>query len=95
MLVPIEWLNDYTKMDKSTQEFADRMTMSGTNLEVINFYNKVMDKVVVGKIESVDTHPAADHLVVCKVDVGRESPVTVVTGAPNIVKGKSDRKSVV
>ena len=90
MLVPIEWLNDYTKMDKSTQEFADRMTMSGTNLEVINFYNKVMDKVVVGKIESVDTHPAADHLVVCKVDVGQGSPVTVVTGAPNIVKGKSE-----
>jgi phenylalanyl-tRNA synthetase, beta subunit, non-spirochete bacterial len=94
MLVPVEWLNDYTKMDKSTQEFADRMTMSGSNLEVINFYNKTMEKVVAGKIISIDRHPQADHLVVCKVDVGSGEPVTVITGAPNIVKGISEGLTV-
>ncbi|MEE3362718.1 MAG: phenylalanine--tRNA ligase subunit beta [Anaerovoracaceae bacterium] len=90
MLVSLEWLNDYTKMDRSTKEFADAMTLSGTNLEVINYDDRVIEKVVVGKVLSVERHPNADRLVIAKVDVGSGSPVNVITGAPNIVPGESE-----
>ena len=33
MLVPIEWLKDYIDLEVSTDEFCDRMIMSGSNLE--------------------------------------------------------------
>lgn len=90
MLVSLEWLNDYTKMDRPTQEFADRMTMSGTNLEEIHFDDRVIENVVVGKVVSVEKHPHADRLVVAKVDVGSGEPLSVITGAPNIRPGLSE-----
>ena len=33
MLVPIEWLRDYTEGKVSEAEYCERMIMSGSNLE--------------------------------------------------------------
>jgi len=33
MLVPVEWLKDYTDMHVSVAEFCEKMIMSGSNLE--------------------------------------------------------------
>src|SRR5215831_10772183 len=41
------------------------------------------DKIVIGKILSVDRHPNADRLTLPRVDYGAAEPKTVVTGAPN------------
>ena len=39
MLVPIEWLNDYIDLkDIDTEEFCDRMIMSGSNLETCEHF---------------------------------------------------------
>lgn len=88
MLVPIEWLNDYidTK-DIDITEFCDRMIMSGSNLETCEHFCEEMENVVVGKIEKIERHPDADKLVVCQLNVGKEEPVQIVTGAPNVFEG--------
>ena len=39
---------------------------------------------VVGKVLSMEHHPDSDHMWVCQIDVGREEPVQIVTGAPNV-----------
>src|SRR5437588_4521604 len=52
------------------------------------------EKVVVGKILSVDGHPNADRLTVPKVDYGAAEPKVVVTGAPNIKVGDSGQKVI-
>ena len=54
-------------------------------------YDKNLDKIVVGQIESVEKHPDADKLVICQVNVG-DSTVQIVTGAPNIEVGSSGQK---
>lgn len=87
MLVPIEWLKDYTDIHVDTKEFCDRMIMSGSNLETCEHFCEEMENVVVGKIEKIEKHPDADKLVVCKVNVGKEDLVQIVTGAPNVFEG--------
>lgn len=50
------------------------------------------DKLVVGKIVKVEPHPNADRLTLATVDIGRELPVQVVTGAPNIKVGDNGQR---
>ncbi|TCT15352.1 phenylalanyl-tRNA synthetase beta subunit [Natranaerovirga pectinivora] len=86
MLTPISWLRDYVEIDCDIKTFIDEMTMSGSNVEGYEELGKEIDKVVVGKILTIDKHPDADKLVVTTVDVGSEV-VQIVTGANNINVG--------
>lgn len=85
MLVPMSWLKDYTDIPSDMDEFSDKMIMSGSNIETIEVFGENFHRVVVGKVLSVDKHPDADRLTVCKVDVGEDAPVQIVCGAPNVV----------
>ena len=87
MLVPIEWLKDYIDLDVTTEEFCDRMIMSGSNLETCEHFCEEMENVVVGRIEKIEKHPDADKLVVCQLDIGKEELLQIVTGAPNVFEG--------
>src|SRR6185312_7126199 len=42
-----------------------------------------------GRVLAADRHPDADRLKVCMVDLGRESPATIVCGAPNVAAGQT------
>src|SRR5437879_1390001 len=53
------------------------------------------DKIVVGKVLSVERHPDADRLTLATVDYGAAEPKTVVTGAPNIKVGDRGQKVIV
>ncbi|MBQ9015289.1 MAG: phenylalanine--tRNA ligase subunit beta [Firmicutes bacterium] len=87
MLVPMEWLNDYIDPGVSTDEFCERMIMSGSNLETCEELGGGMERVVVGRIAKIEPHPDADKLVVCQLDVGEEELLQIVTGAPNVFEG--------
>lgn len=86
MLVSMNWLKDYIDIDIDTNEFADKMTMSGTMVEEIDISGDNIKNVVVGKIETITKHPNADKLVICEVDIGKEK-FQVITGADNITEG--------
>lgn len=87
MLVPIEWLKDYTDVNVDIKEFCDRMIMSGSNLETVERMCDDISGVVVGKVLEMKKHPNADTLNVCKVDVGKGEAIQVVCGAPNVREG--------
>lgn len=88
MLVPVEWINDYIDLkDVSTEEFCNRMIMSGSNLETCEHFCENMNRVVVGRIDKIEPHPDADKLVVCRIDTGDEELLQIVTGAPNVFEG--------
>lgn len=78
-------------LEVTDQEFRDAMTLSGTKVENFTAFDKNLDKIVVGQIESVEKHPDADKLVICQMNVGSET-VQIVTGAPNIPVGSSGQK---
>lgn len=87
MLVPVKWIRDYVNIDMDTVEFADKMTMTGTKVETVEFLGKEINNVVVGKIEEIKQHPNADKLVVCQVNVGEDELVQICTGAKNVSEG--------
>ncbi|MDQ2087031.1 phenylalanine--tRNA ligase subunit beta [Herbivorax sp. ANBcel31] len=86
MKAPINWLKDYVDIDLEYKDFADKMTMSGSKVEGLEEQGEEISKVVVGKILSMEKHPNADRLQVCKVDTGNED-IQIVTGADNINEG--------
>ncbi|NLV87746.1 MAG: phenylalanine--tRNA ligase subunit beta [Tissierellia bacterium] len=86
MLLPIKWLKDYIKIDEDAKVLADGLTLSGSHVESIKALNKGVENVVVGKILSIEKHPNADKLLVCKVDIGSET-LQIVTGATNLKEG--------
>lgn len=86
MYVSMNWLKDYVNINIDTNEFADKMTMSGSMVEKIDVLGEDIKNVVVGKIEKITQHPDADKLVVCQVNIGEEK-LQIVTGADNIAEG--------
>ena len=87
MIVSLEWLKDYTDINVDIDRFCEGMIMSGSNLETCQTVGEDISKVVVGKICKIEKHPDADKLVICLVEIGKEKPVQVVTGAPNVFEG--------
>ena len=87
MKMPMNWAKEFAEFECTPQEFADRMTMSGSKVETYECEADGIKNVVVGKILEIVPHPDSDHMVVCQVDVGRDAPVQIVTGANNLKVG--------
>lgn len=81
------WLNEFTRINSSDKEYAEKMTMSGSKVETIERPGDDITNVVVGKVTDIFRHENSDHLFVCTVDIGSENTLTVVTGAQNVSKG--------
>ena len=75
MKMPMNWAKEFAEFECTPQEFADRMTMSGSKVETYECEADRHKNVVVGKILEIVPHPDSDHMVVCQVDVGRDAPV--------------------
>ncbi|MFL5886252.1 MAG: YtpR family tRNA-binding protein, partial [Thermoleophilaceae bacterium] len=91
MRVPVGWLRSYCDPDLAAAEIAERLNMSGTEVERIDRVG-VGDasSFVVGKVLAAEQHPDADRLSVCKVDDGSGGgPRTIVCGAPNVAAGQT------
>ena len=87
MNVSIKWLKEYVNFDLSPEVLADRLLMLGMEIESIKRLGEGLDRVVVGRINTVDKHPQADKLVLCNVDVGSGTDAQIVCGAPNAREG--------
>jgi|LSQX01.2.fsa_nt_gb phenylalanyl-tRNA synthetase beta chain len=83
MLLPVKWLKEYVKTDKDGRELADGLTLSGSHVESIDYLNTGIEKILVGKIITLEKHHDADKLWITKIDIGAET-ITIVTGATNI-----------
>lgn len=79
-----KWLSAYTTITADSKEYADKMTMSGSKVEMTYEPSREIKNVVVGCVTEISRHPDSDHLWVCKVDVGQSEPVQIVTGAQNV-----------
>src|SRR5688572_30642948 len=90
MNIPESWLRAFCNPRLSGRELADKLTMAGVEVEsyepVGPKFAAQLSDVVVGEVLSVERHPSADKLTVCKVKAGRET-VQVVCGAPNVRAG--------
>lgn len=87
MNTALSWIKAYVpELDVTAQEYTDAMTLSGTKVEGYERLDKNLENIVVGEILKIERHPDADKLIVCQVNVGKET-VQIVTGAPNVKEG--------
>lgn len=84
MNLSMKWLKEFVDIDVDPKEFADKMTMSGSKVEGFETDGGKINNIVVGKILSIEKHPNADKLSVCKVCVGDENILQIITSAKNI-----------
>ncbi|MBC8198584.1 MAG: phenylalanine--tRNA ligase subunit beta [Desulfobacterales bacterium] len=86
MKVSVSWLKDYISIDKNIDDLADALTMAGLEVESVSDRYSYLNSVVIGRIVEIKTHPDADKLKLCHVDIGNRV-IPVVCGAPNAKNG--------
>ena len=79
-----EWLGEYTTIGAPDKEYCDAMTLSGSKVEGWEVTGSEISRVVVGRVISMERHTNSDHMWVCKIDVGGERELQIVTGAQNV-----------
>ena len=89
MKAPYSWLREYCDPGVEPGELAERLAMTGTEVERVGTVGPPSaEGFVVGKVLSAEPHPNADRLRVCTVDTG-DGERTIVCGAPNVAAGQT------
>jgi phenylalanyl-tRNA synthetase beta chain len=87
MRISLNWLRELVDINLTPEQLAETLTMAGFEVEEIEDRTTWADGVVLGKILEAEKHPNADRLKVCQVDIGQDSPLNIVCGAPNAATG--------
>ena len=87
MQVTTSWLKDFLNIDCTTEELAEKFTMSGNPVENIVKAGQGLEKVVTGRVEEIERHPDSDHMYITKMNVGAGELLQIVTGAQNVNQG--------
>ena len=82
-----KWLSEFVSVDAGDRDFAEAMTLSGSKVEITTDLGAEISNIVVGRVLSMERHPNSDHMWICQIDVGRDAPIQIVTGAWNVHVG--------
>ncbi|TCV90380.1 phenylalanine--tRNA ligase subunit beta [Sulfurirhabdus autotrophica] len=81
------WLRTLVNPEVTSEQLAHALTMSGLEVEALESLVPDFNDVVIGEVLSLEKHPDADRLQVCKVNVGADAPLQIVCGAKNVHVG--------
>ncbi len=89
MRAPYSWLREYCDPGVAPEELAERLAMTGTEVERVGTVGPPSaEGFVIGRVLAAEHHPDADRLSVCTVDTG-DGERTIVCGAPNVAAGQT------
>lgn len=91
MKISYNWLKQFIKIDWDAEKTGELLTDLGLEIEGIEAYESVkggLNGIVVGEVLTCVQHPNADRLKLTTVDIGKDAPVQIVCGAPNVAKGQ-------
>lgn len=88
MKVSLNWIRDYVQLpaDADLKKLAYDLTMSTVELEDATDLGASFHDMVVGVINTIEQHPNADKLKVCKTDIGGRVE-DIVCGGSNLREG--------
>ncbi|WP_340608794.1 phenylalanine--tRNA ligase subunit beta [Xenorhabdus bharatensis] len=81
------WLREWANPAISSEELSDQITMAGLEVDGVEKVADQFNGVFVGEVVECAQHPNADKLRVTKVNVGGDSLLNIVCGAPNCRQG--------
>ena len=71
MNLSMRWLKEFVDLpEMPIRQFTEAITLSGSKVESWQTEGSELDKVVVGKVLSLERHPDSDHLWITKIDIG-------------------------
>jgi len=91
MKISYNWLKDYLKIDLDPEKLSELLTDCGLEVEGLEKWQSVkggLEGIVIGEVKTCEKHPDADRLSITTVDVGEESFLPIVCGAPNVATGQ-------
>ncbi len=87
MKFTVDWLKNHLDTKFNNNQIIDKLTNIGLEVESFESSTSELDTFIVAKIINAKTHPNADRLKLCDVDVGSDKTIEVVCGAPNAKNG--------
>ncbi|MEQ9581618.1 MAG: phenylalanine--tRNA ligase subunit beta, partial [Arenibacter sp.] len=91
MKISYNWLKQFLKIDWDSNRTSELLTDLGLEVEGISPYESIkggLKGIVVGEVLTCVKHPNADKLKLTTVNIGREAPLQIVCGAPNVEVGQ-------
>ncbi|ALM07253.1 phenylalanyl-tRNA synthetase subunit beta [Sediminicola sp. YIK13] len=91
MKISYNWLKQFIKIDWDSQKTGELLTDLGLEVEGITAFESVkggLKGIVVGEVLTCVKHPNADKLKLTTVNIGTETPLQIVCGAPNVAAGQ-------
>ncbi len=86
MLFSYNWLSEFVDGLEPVQTLADRLTITGTEIETVTDLSGGITGVVTAEVVTVEPHPNADKLSLCDVKTA-EGELKIVCGAKNMAPG--------
>ncbi len=91
MKISYNWLKEYVDTELTPNELDELLTFSGLEIEGVEKVETIkggLEHVVIAQVLTCEPHPDSDHLHLTTVDVGKEEPLHIVCGAPNVAAGQ-------
>ncbi|HMV81156.1 MAG TPA: phenylalanine--tRNA ligase subunit beta, partial [Leptospiraceae bacterium] len=87
MKLSYSWLNDFADFESlSFDRILHRISLSVCEVDNVEEYFSELENIICAEIISIEKHPDADRLNVCRVNAGR-SEIQLVSGASNLKAG--------
>lgn len=86
MYISLDWLKQHVVLPKDLdpKELGLKLTLATVEVEGWEDLGLMLDKVIVGQVEKVESHPNADKLKLVKVNIGNKDLIKVVCGGVNL-----------
>ncbi|MCF8364270.1 MAG: phenylalanine--tRNA ligase subunit beta [Bacteroidales bacterium] len=91
MKISYNWLKEYVHIDLDPEKVSEILTNTGLEVESLEKIETIkggLKGVVIGHVLTCVKHPDADKLSVTTVDVGNDTILPIVCGAPNVAAGQ-------
>lgn len=91
MKISYNWLKQFINLDWDAEQTGEFLTDLGLEVEGITPYQSVkggLEGIVIGHVITCEQHINADKLKVTTVDIGTDTPIQIVCGAPNVAAGQ-------
>jgi phenylalanyl-tRNA synthetase beta chain len=91
MTISYNWLQEYLPVTIEPERLNIILTSIGLEVESFEQYESIkggLKGLVIGEVLTVEKHPNADKLSVTTVNIGKDVPLQIVCGAPNVAAGQ-------
>ena len=91
MKISFNWVKQFLNTDWSVDKTSELLTDLGLEVEGVSNYQSVqggLQGVVVGEVLTCVAHENADKLRITTVNIGKDEPIQIVCGAPNVAAGQ-------